>query len=226
MGWLKYVVAGVGGAVVGGPLGAAAAIGVVKGASSIMKQGEDDEKKRQQISSEHQEAVTEIISIQEKREKLLAQDNERKQAVKEETQKAQKEFKNAVDNNSKQDFEQNAQLAIALFAVGFAASSVDGNMSKDEMRELGQFIKSLQSEKLPAAVFQKVQKYKSHPPTLQEAFEEINRLAVPDYKLFRNLICLIINADGGTPTDEEKQLLEEYDNTVFSIACNRGAMKG
>ena len=152
MGWLKYVVAGVGGAIVGGPLGAAAAIGVVKGASALMETAEDDEAKKSQIASEHKESVTEIVNIQEKREKILAKDNERKQIVKKHTQKAQKEFKSAVKNNAKQDFEQNAQLAIALFAVGFAASSVDGNMSKDEMRELGQFIHGVHSEKLPAGV--------------------------------------------------------------------------
>ena len=137
--------------------------------------------------------------------------------IKKHTQKAQKEFKSAVKNNAKQDFEQNAQLAIALFAVGFAASSIDGNMSKDEMRELGQFIHGVHSEKLPAAVIQKVQKYKSTPPTLKEAFEEISRLAEPDYALFRKLINLIINADGGTPTPEEKKLLKEYDNYVQAI---------
>lgn len=217
MGWLKYVVAGVGGAIVGGPLGAAAAIGVVKGASALMETAEDDEAKKSEIASEHKESVTEIVNIQEKREKLLAKDKERKQTVKKHTQKAQKEFKSAVKNNAKQDFEQNAQLAIALFAVGFAASSIDGNMSKDEMRELGQFIHGVHSEKLPAAVIQKVQKYKSTPPTLKEAFEEISRLAEPDYALFRKLINLIINADGGTPTPEEKKLLKEYDNYVQAI---------
>ena len=217
MGWLKYVVAGVGGAIVGGPLGAAAAIGVVKGASALMETAEDDEAKKSEIASEHKESVTEIVNIQEKREKLLAKDKERKQTVKKHTQKAQKEFNSAVKNNAKQDFEQNAQLAIALFAVGFAASSIDGNMSKDEMRELGQFIHGVHSEKLPAAVIQKVQKYKSTPPTLKEAFEEISRLAEPDYALFRKLINLIINADGGTPTPEEKKLLKEYDNYVQAI---------
>lgn len=217
MGWLKYVVAGVGGAIVGGPLGAAAAIGVVKGASALMETAEDDEAKKSQIASEHKESVTEIVNIQEKREKILAKDKERKQTVKKHTQKAQKEFKSAVKNNAKQDFEQNAQLAIALFAVGFAASSVDGNMSKDEMRELGQFIHGVHSEKLPAGVIQKVQKYKSAPPTMKEAFEEIKRLAEPDYALFRKLINLIINADGGTPTPEEKKLLKEYDNYVQAI---------
>lgn len=217
MGWLKYVVAGVGGAIVGGPLGAAAAIGVVKGASALMETAEDDEAKKSEIASEHKESVTEIVNIQEKREKLLAKDKERKQTVKKHTQKAQKEFKSAVKNNAKQDFEQNAQLAIALFAVGFAASSIDGNMSKDEMRELGQFIHGVHSEKLPAAVIQKVQKYKSTPPTLKEAFEEISRLAEPDYALFRKLINLIINADGGTPTPEEKKLLKEYDDYVQAI---------
>ena len=217
MGWLKYVVAGVGGAIVGGPLGAAAAIGVVKGASALMETAEDDEAKKSEIASEHKESVTEIVNIQEKREKLLAKDKERKQTVKKHTQKAQKEFKSAVKNNAKQDFEQNAQLAIALFAVGFAASSIDGNMSKDELRELGQFIHGVHSEKLPAAVIQKVQKYKSTPPTLKEAFEEISRLAEPDYALFRKLINLIINADGGTPTPEEKKLLKEYDNYVQAI---------
>lgn len=217
MGWLKYVVAGVGGAIVGGPLGAAAAIGVVKGASALMETAEDDEAKKSQIASEHKESVTEIVNIQEKREKILAKDNERKQIVKKHTQKAQKEFKSAVKNNAKQDFEQNAQLAIALFAVGFAASSVDGNMSKDEMRELGQFIHGVHSENLPAGVIQKVQKYKTTPPTMKEAFEEIKRLAEPDYALFRKLINLIINADGGTPTPEEKKLLKEYDNYVQAI---------
>ena len=85
------------------------------------------------------------------------------------------------------------------------------------MRELGQFIHGVHSEKLPAAVIQKVQKYKSTPPTLKEAFEEISRLAEPDYALFRKLINLIINADGGTPTPEEKKLLKEYDNYVQAI---------
>ena len=69
MGWLKYVVAGVGGAIVGGPLGAAAAIGVVKGASALMETAEDDEAKKSEIASEHKESVTEIVNIQEKREK-------------------------------------------------------------------------------------------------------------------------------------------------------------
>ena len=215
--WLKYVVAGVGGAIVGGPLGAAAAIGVVKGASVLMETAEDDEKKKSQIASEHNESVTEIIKIQEKREKLLAQDEERKQTVKNQIKQAQTEFKIAIKDNAEQDIEQNAQLAIALFAVGFAASSIDWNMSKDEMRELGQFIHGVHSEKLPAAVIQKVQKYKSTPPTLKEAFEDISRLAEPDYALFRKLINLIINADGGTPTPEEKKLLKEYDNYVQAI---------
>ena len=217
MGWLKYVVAGVGGAIVGGPIGAAAAIGVVKGASALMEAAEDDEAKKSEIASEHKESVTEIVNIQEKREKLLAKDKERKQTVRKQSKQAQTEFKIAVKDNAKQDFEQNAQLAIALFAVGFAASSVDGNMSKDEMRELGQFIHGVHSEKLPAAVIQKVQKYKSTPPTMKEAFEEIKRLAEPDYALFRKLINLIINADGGTPTPEEKKLLKEYDSYVQAI---------
>jgi hypothetical protein len=219
MGWLKYVVAGVGGAIVGGPLGAAAAIGVVKGASVLMDTSEDDEAKKNQIASKHKKNVTEIVDIQEKREKLLAKDKERKQTVQKHTQKAQQEFKSAVINNAQQNREQNAQLVIALFAVGLAAAEADGHISLDEQRELQQFIHQISSRnypggKLPVAVVQKVEMFKSFKLSMEDAFSEIKRLEKPDFALFRRLIELIINADGGDPTSEETNLLKEYDKLV------------
>ena len=184
-----------------------------------METAEDDEAKKSQIASEHKESVTEIVNIQEKREKILAKDNERKQTVKKHTQVAQKEFKSAVENNAQKVFEQNAQLVIALFAVGLAAAKVDGHISRDEVRELQQFIHQISSKnypggKLPVAVVEKVQMFKNTPPTINGAFEEIKRIEKPDYALFRRLIELIINADGGTSTPEEKNLLKEYDKLV------------
>ena len=184
-----------------------------------METAEDDEAKKNQVASKHKQNVTEIVDIQEKREKLLAKDKERKQTVKKHTQIAQKEFKSAVENNAQQIFEQNAQLVIALFAVGLAAAKVDGHISRDEVRELQQFIHQISSKnypggKLPVAVVEKVQMFKNAPPTINGAFEEIKRLEKPDYALFRRLIELIINADGGTSTPEEKNLLKNYDKLV------------
>ena len=214
MGWLKYVVAGVGGAIVGGPVGATAAVLAVKGVSAIKDTINDDDEKKEQIASNHKKNVTEIVDIQEKREKILAKDQARKTEIKKQGQTATIARSKAVRDNTIQDSEQNAQLAIALFAVGFAASHIDGHVSNDEMRELAQFINTIHSERLSASVLQKVQQYKKTPPSLRDAWGEINLLSNPDYELFKKLIKLIINADGGTPTKEEVNFLNDYEKLV------------
>jgi len=214
MGWLKYVVAGVGGAIVGGPVGAAAAIGVVKGVSAIKDTIDDDDAKKRQIASNKQKIVTQMVNIQEKRETILAKEQERKTAVKKQVQTATIARNKVVMDNAIQDSEQNEQLVIALFAIGFAASNVDGHISKDELLQLAQFIKSIHSQNLSVSIHQKVQQYKKSPPSLHEAWDEINRLSNPDYEYFRRLINLIINADGGIPTNEEVKFLNDYNKLV------------
>jgi hypothetical protein len=214
MGWLKYVVAGVGGAIVGGPVGAAAALGAVKVASSVKKTVDDDAAKQEKIQREHMQSLEKAKKDQERRDKSQEEERLREEEILRHVQQAAKEYHAAEKEKNILDFEQTAQLLIAQFAIGIAASHIDGHMSKDEMNELAQFINGNHSEKLPAGVIQKVQTYQSSPPSLQEAMEEINRLANPDYEYFRKLIELIVNADGGTPTEEEINFLKDYDNCV------------
>ena len=211
MGWLKYVVAGAAGALVGGPVGAVAAVGVVKGASSIKKTMDDDKEKQEKIQREHEKTLAKTQIDQTRRDLALEEERQRAEEMARRNQQAAKERQAAEEEKRKLELEQKTQLLIAQFAIGFAASHIDGTISKDEMNELAQFIKSSHENNMPTGVIQKVKEFQVNPPSLKDAWAEINRLANPDYAFFRKLIELIINADGGTPKDEEIQFLKEFD---------------
>lgn len=209
MGFWKVLGGAATGFLVGGPVGAI--IGGAAGAGvSIAKGIKDDNEKKDEIRNSAYNAEREIARLQEEREELQKALKGKSEKSKKRYEKSENEYLKVRSEINDQDPEQNVQLLIATSAIGFATANADGSISKDELRELANFIHSFNPGKLPNSLAEKIIQYKNEPPELEEAIKEINLLPVFDYSLFRKEIELIISADG-TPNEAEQKLLKRFD---------------
>ena len=201
MGWGKTFLAGLGGFVVGGPVGAALAAGAVHAGSKIIEASKEDEK----VDSEKRNNDTKRDELMRQREQRLearkAKEQEEKRRLQEERQKAEDEVNNAVA--------QKEQFLVALLAVGIATASVDGPISADEKHELDEALKMAAGNELPAKVQARYEQYLKQPPTFMQAKKEVCKLDNPDNKLFRTLVESIVHSDNEV-SEEEEDFLEKW----------------
>lgn len=211
MGWGKTFLAGLGGFVVAGPVGAAIAAGAAHAGSKIMQANEEAKKEEERTSAQ-------AASNDQSREKLMQMRAKRLEA-----QKKKEEDENLRIENERKKAEAEAalakakanaereQLLIAFIAVGVATASVDGAMSAEEKHELMEVLDAIKGEEeLPAAVEKQLKLYEEKAPTFMQAKKEVCKLENPDTKMFRSLIENIIHSDNEV-SPEEEDFLDKWD---------------
>jgi len=119
------------------------------------------------------------------------------------------EFKRAVEQLK--DDKEYFDLIIALFAIGMATASADGNISKIEIDDLDAFVTGVGSSNLPDKVKIQIDKLRKNPPNFKTAMTFVNKLNnfKARKKLFENVIIVISESDGVT-SQEETALLEAF----------------
>lgn len=203
MGWGKTLLAGVGGFIVAGPVGAAVAAGAVAAGSKMMEAKKEEENTSQQAANNEQSREQ---LMQQRAKRLEAQ----KQKEAEENRRLEAERKKAEAEAAKASAERE-QFLIAFIAVGIATASVDGDMSAEEKHELLEVLNAIKGEgELPDKVQKQLKVYEENPPTFMQAKKEVCKLENPDTKFFRSLIESIIHSDNDV-SEEEEDFLAKWD---------------
>lgn len=207
MGWGKTLLAGIGGFVVAGPVGAAAAAAAVAGAQKLAE-NKDKEEKRQQEASHNSNARDELMKQRQ------ARIQQQKENAAKKTRQEQAQLGQAREAATEAAAKANAakdQLIIASYAIGAAAASVDGEMTKEEKVELLLFIKEQFGTNLSENVKAKIQEYEENPPKFMKAKKEIEKCQNADPAIFRTLIEHIVHSDNDVSA-EEQDFLNKWDH--------------
>lgn len=207
MGWGKTLLAGIGGFVVAGPVGAAAAAAAVAGAQKLAE-NKDKEEKRQQEASHNSNVRDELMKQRQ------ARIQQQKENAAKKTRQEQAQLGQAREAATEAAAKANAakdQLIIASYAIGAAAASVDGEMTKEEKVELLLFIKEQFGTNLSENVKAKIQEYEENPPKFMKAKKEIEKCQNADPAIFRTLIEQIVHSDNDVST-EEQDFLNKWDH--------------
>ena len=147
-----------------------------------------------------------------------AREKEKEKARKEGEKKATAKYQNQVDELLKnlqavekqlRDDMEYFQLLIALFAVGMATASADGQVSVDEMKNLEEFVAGIGALKLPPHVKGAITKLKNKPPSFNTAMQYVKKLNGIDMALFESVIKFVSRCDGKVCA-KESALLEAF----------------
>ena len=100
-------------------------------------------------------------------------------------------------------------LVVALFAMGMATASCDGEVDPAEVTEIDEVVAGIAQTRLPANVKRKIKSLKDSPPNLKTAMSLARKLESPDWSMFESVIELVAISDG-VVTKEEDALLEAF----------------
>ena len=133
------------------------------------------------------------------------EEEERKQReISELNLKAQKAEKIAKDQ------EKYTNLILALTALGVSMANADGEISEEEMLELNEFVGGIASAGYPDNIIQEINNLVENPPTFNEAMRYLKKVDAIEYPEIRNLLVVIMEADG-VIEEKEKAFLESFD---------------
>lgn len=108
-----------------------------------------------------------------------------------------------------QDDKSYFQLLIALFAVGMATASADGDISDEERVDLEEFTAGIGHSHLPPHVKGMITSLKNNPPNFNTAVNHVSKLENVDLSLFESVIE-VISASDGKVSEEETALLSAF----------------
>lgn len=91
---------------------------------------------------------------------------------------------------------------IAMEAVGVSCAACDGEFSDQEREEIGEFVKGMIAQNVPADVKEKLQSIYDNPPTIAESFELAKESGVP-LETYEDLIRFVMEIDGIIHPEEE-----------------------
>ncbi|MBQ4480378.1 MAG: hypothetical protein II943_07045 [Victivallales bacterium] len=202
--------AGIGGFLIGGPLGAAAAAGAVGG----YEKKQENEKQAAAANRDAQINKESHEKIQEHHQRRLAAQKKREEQEKRQLVELDAQYKADIKLTSEraaQAAAQRDQLLIATLAIGIAAGTVDGALSSDESGELHDLLDSLRGDQqFSPAVQAKMHEFEAKPPTFMKAKKEVDKVQNADLSFFRRLIICITRSDNET-SPEEVDFLEKWD---------------
>ncbi len=103
------------------------------------------------------------------------------------------------------------EFLIASVAVGMATANVDGNISKDELEQIDEFIGGLGKSGLPTNIQNKINNLRNNPPSFNSAINLVNQLdkKYRNYEYFESVIEVIAEADGDYDANE-RAFLEAF----------------
>lgn len=90
---------------------------------------------------------------------------------------------------------------IAMEAVGVACAACDNDFSQNEREEIGEFVKGMMAQNIPAEVKEKIHSIYENPPTVKEAFTLAKRSGMP-LEVYEDLIRFVMEIDGIKPEEE------------------------
>jgi len=141
----------------------------------------------------------------------------------EEEEKEKKEKEIAKANQKAKNFEEivkehqnHTEYILALSALGIAIANADGEISKEEMAELNEFVGGLASKKYPSHIIKKIEDMKNNPPSFNDAIKYLEKVNETDFDTLRDVLVVITEADGRV-VDEEKAFIEAFDRKVFEL---------
>ncbi|EDZ62137.1 hypothetical protein SMGD1_0270 [Sulfurimonas gotlandica GD1] len=129
-------------------------------------------------------------------------------------EKFQQAFEDAV-NEFKGDKEY-FNYIIACSAVGIAAANSDGEIVKEEIDEINEFVGGISNANYPKHVVEAIAKLIDNPPTLNEAISYMKHVQKSNHESIRDLIELVIEADGKV-LEEEKAFLEAFNYAMKMV---------
>lgn len=149
------------------------------------------------------------------------EEEERKQK---EIAKANKKAEKAT--NIAKAHEEHANYILALSALGISMANADGEISEEELEELNEFVGGLSAEKYPSHIIEQIEKMIDNPPTFNEALEYLNRVEIDNFKPIRDILVLIMEADGNIH-DMEKAYLQAFDEKIKALtSCSSSEFLG
>ena len=104
------------------------------------------------------------------------------------------EFAKATEQITNKD--QYFDLLLAVIAVGSACGAADGDFDEVEKAEIGEFLKQINDQDIPEEVKAKMTLLVDNPPSIDEAFDLVEKVNLKTNELFKEIFELIIFADG------------------------------
>ena len=114
--------------------------------------------------------------------------------------------------------ERHTKLILALTALGVAMANADGEISKDEMADLNDFVGGLSSSAYPEHIVQQIKDLIKNPLSFNEAIEYLKDVDSVEYPEIRNLLEVVMEADGKVANDE-LGFLYAYDKKVKELTA-------
>jgi len=182
MGWAAIILGGVGGFLVGGPIGAAAGAAILGGATSFSRFDGHEEGKKEGIQEGDAKCTATV-------EKIEAQLNGLR--------------------NKFSDTKDYFDAVIVLYAIGIAAANIDGKISEEELQDIDEFVAGVSSRAIPPIIKSKIIEFRNNPPSISTAMSllknspQIETIAPMIYPLIK----VVVQADGIVGLAEQ-QLLE------------------
>jgi uncharacterized tellurite resistance protein B-like protein len=114
--------------------------------------------------------------------------------------------------------EEHSNLILALTALGVAMANADGEISDDEMVEFTEFIGGISSSAYPQHIIDEIDRLIKNPPTFNEAMKYLEKVNAKEYDEIRNLLVLVMEADGKVE-NEEAGFLYAFDQKIKELAA-------
>lgn len=149
---------------------------------------------------------------------------------KEEEEEQSKNEKIAELNKKAEKYEEELKKAISQFqgdkeyfnyiiastAMGMAVANADGEISSEELIEINEFVGGMASLNYPQHIVTQIEEFKNNPPSFNEAMKYLERVSESNYESIKNLIELVIEADGFIH-EKEKAFLEAFNSSIKMI---------
>lgn len=149
---------------------------------------------------------------------------------KEEEEEQAKNEKIAELNKKAEKYEEELRKAISQFqgdkeyfnyiiastAMGMAVANADGEISSEELIEINEFVGGMASLNYPQHIVTQIEEFKNNPPSFNEAMKYLERVSESNYESIKNLIELVIEADGFIH-EKEKAFLEAFNSSIKMI---------
>ena len=149
---------------------------------------------------------------------------------KEEEEEQAKNEKIAELNKKAEKYEEELRKAISQFqgdkeyfnyiiastAMGMAVANADGEISSEELIEINEFVGGMASLNYPQHIVTQIEEFKNNPLSFNEAMKYLERVSESNYESIKNLIELVIEADGFIH-EKEKAFLEAFNSAIKMI---------
>lgn len=109
-----------------------------------------------------------------------------------------------------EEHKKHSYLIIALTALAVSMANVDGSISPEERVELDEFIGGLASSSYPKHIIETINSIVKNPPNFNEAMKYLEKVPEIEYSEIRNLLVLVMEADGEIH-EKEKAFLSAFD---------------